>query len=153
MPTILSRQTVGSLLFDKGIDLARAAALLSDERYAIASLEWIQTGFAKAFREYKTNLKIATYVKESNDCDDFSWHAAAYAKWLFQRMLARPAECALAFGIIWFTDGFSGVGHVINPFVSLNDKAEPDLFFFEPQNETLRVLSDAEKATCAAIIL
>jgi len=121
------------------------AISLRDQNYALFDRAWLAQIFAPALAQFFQNLGDATYVGESNDCDDFADGAAFYARYL-HHIAGRADATSPAFGTFTYMQA-SGEGHCLNCLI-VSGADGVELIFFEPQTGQFVALTSAESAGC-----
>ncbi|MDB6017671.1 MAG: hypothetical protein JWR19_2160 [Pedosphaera sp.] len=102
---------------------------LSDDEYALPTLNWITGDFADSMTGFLNSLEF-TYELHSQDCKAFSRAAAFWAEYCWNKTQA--GQAALALGQCYYLPNGSMEGHAIN--CAMTRKAgKIALVFFEPQ--------------------
>lgn len=135
--------------------------IIADTQYSLPTADWIAGDFARAFRTFLNEFRIAHYVPDLNDCDDFTFAAVFFMQLLHRRgQVEHPPHrrTALAFGEFWYRRDIGGM-HAINlalvrstnngPLTTDNGPYAP--VFFEPQTQTIVTLTQKEIQSCDTI--
>ncbi len=120
---------------------------MADTLYMLPTEEWMATQFPIALDNYFKDLKQAAWVKESNDCDDFSKLAAAFARVLHHNTKHKVRGTSLAVGEFYYKRDVGGQ-HAINFAVVRSKEGNIKVVFFEPQELKVVRLSKNEIYSC-----
>lgn len=120
--------------------------LIADAKYVLPAKSWIEVEFSRALERFYDALKVAYWLDESNDCDDFARGAAYFAQLLHARTRRYPGT-ALAFGEFWYLQK-SGGGHAINFFLYKDPDGALQVGYYEPQTRQVVELDPDETRYC-----
>jgi hypothetical protein len=126
--------------------LLHAAAPFSDATYAPPKLSWLTGEFDRWFRQSLNALKIAPYVPESGDCDDYAALYAALAKVCHRRM-ADSEGAGLPVGILHYVSA-QGPHAIVVALTS-----DRGLVFIEPQNGDEFLITTEERASAWLLVI
>lgn len=146
-PTVISKPTIQEFLFNAGIDVATAAVVMPDPRYALPDPDWIAGSFAKAFAVWR-DQQLGVYAPGECDCDDFVEAATFYARLCYRRTPNRPSNAGVAFGEFYFQRNGTGYGHAVNVAICRGSDNLLHLVFFEPQTAQIVTLTKKEISSC-----
>jgi len=118
-----------------------------DTELMTVTTRWVQSGFAKYFRQVLKARNLEEYVDSAWDCDDFSIYAFVEAK-ICNRFSEGPdAAAGINFGVIWIP------GHSVNWAVCSDEPETWEIKFFEPQRDFQTITLTPEQIAGAHMIL
>lgn len=134
-------ELIGYLRADHKIEPAEIA--VADRSYVCPTEDWFFGEFAEALRVLYQELGVATFEEESNDCDDFTRLAAAFAQVLHHRTGAHR-KSALSIGEFWYFRGGNPLDEHAFLIARFDTRA---VGFMEVQNQSRAYLKENEKCT------
>jgi hypothetical protein len=122
--------------------------LVSDTQYIVPSEDWVRNKFPDLLLNFQKELKITSYIEESNDCDDFAKMAASFA-----RMANSNTPSSKKYGItvgefIYRPDGLDQRYHAINIIVAYTKENKLQVLFFDATTMQFKTLSKDEINSC-----
>jgi hypothetical protein len=127
---------------------------LADSAYELPSEEWFTSKFPAILGDFFKDLKQTRWVSESNDCDDFSKMAAAFAHLIHNNTPNHKTGTSLAVGEFYYQiNGDPKQGHAINFAVVKTKEGKVKVVFMDPQTLNVVKLSETEIQACDTWLL
>jgi hypothetical protein len=122
---------------------------IADSAYELPSEEWFKNKFPAILGDFFKDLKQTRWVAESNDCDDFSKMAAAFAHLIHNNTPAHLKGTSLAVGEFYYKiNGDNSQGHAINFAIVKTKEGKAKVVFMDPQTLSVVQLSEREVQSC-----
>lgn len=132
--TVLTRNEVANFIeITNQVDGFSSHIYFNDDFYAVPTLKWVNEVYSPRLTKFLFDNDLLKYVKESNDCDDFSQYALTVAHMMHRYSTSRPKGTTISIGDVTWMQPMQD--HAINVWIVTDDNGKLILAFYEPQEQ------------------